>query len=258
MTGTSHAQRSTGEGYDCVVRRRRCRRPERGDGLRPSSTPDTAAGRWRAQQPAGIGTSAGYSGHDGTPPSELYELARRQLSAYPAVETKDGVAAAAGIEVDQFVITLSGGGEVRTRALVLATGMDYEVPDVPGFAELWGGAVFHCPFCHGWDVRDRRVAVYGPSEIATQTRNPARRRGPTHVFTVDPGDIGRARLDDGALQALVRHDGDEVACDAVLVHAPLRARGQLAQDLGLALTEDGLVRGRRGDAHERPRRLRGW
>jgi thioredoxin reductase len=36
-----------------------------------------------------------------------------------------------------------------------------EVPDVPGFAELWGGAVFHCPFCHGWEVRDRPVVVYG-------------------------------------------------------------------------------------------------
>ena len=118
--------------------------------------------------------------------------------------------------------------------------MDYEVPDVPGFAELWGGAVFHCPFCHGWDVRDRRVAVYGPSEIATRLAT-LLTAWTDDVITVDPGDIGRARVEDGALQALVRHDGDEVACDAVLVHAPLRPRGQLSQDLGLTLTEDGFV-----------------
>jgi len=239
MTGTSHAQRSTDEGYDCVVvgggvaglsaamvLGRARRRTLLLDGGGQSNRPASHVG--------------GLLGHDGTPPSELYELARRQLSAYPAIETKDGVAAAAGIEFDRFVITLSGGGEVRARALVLATGMDYEVPDVPGFAELWGGAVFHCPFCHGWDVRDRRVAVYGPSEIATRLAT-LLTAWTDDVFTVDPGDIDRARLDDGALQALVRHDGDEVACDAVLVHAPLRARGRLAQDLGLALTEDGLI-----------------
>ena len=39
-------------------------------------------------------------------------------------------------------------------------------PDVPGFAELWGDAVFHCPFCHGWDVRDRPVAVFAAPEVA--------------------------------------------------------------------------------------------
>ena len=239
MTGTSHAQRSTDEGYDCVVvgggvaglsaamvLGRARRRTLLLDGGGQSNRPASHVG--------------GLLGHDGTPPSELYELARRQLSAYPAIETKDEVAAAAGTGFDQFVITLSGGGEVRTRALVLATGMDYEVPDVPGFAELWGGAVFHCPFCHGWDVRDRRVAVYGPSEIATRLAT-LLTAWTDDVFTVDPGDIGRARLDDGALQALVRHDGDEVACDAVLVHAPLRARGRLSQDLGLALTGDGLI-----------------
>ncbi len=46
--------------------------------------------------------------------------------------------------------------------------MDYEVPDVPGFLEHWGGAVFHCPFCHGWEVRDRPLVVYGDGTVAEQ------------------------------------------------------------------------------------------
>jgi choline dehydrogenase-like flavoprotein len=109
----------------------------------------------------------GLLGHDGTPPAELYELARAQVAAYDAVALRDAEAVDARAEGDGFAVVLGdGGGEVRARALVLATGMAYEVPDVPGFAELWGGAVFHCPFCHGWDVRDRPLVVYGAGEVA--------------------------------------------------------------------------------------------
>jgi thioredoxin reductase len=109
----------------------------------------------------------GLLGHDGTPPGEFYELARAQVAAYEAVTLRDAEAVDARAEGDGFAVVLNGGGgEVRARALVLATGMEYEVPDVPGFAELWGGAVFHCPFCHGWDVRDRPVVVYGEGEVA--------------------------------------------------------------------------------------------
>ena len=128
----------------------------------------------------------GLLGHDGTPPAELYELARRQVSVYPTIEVRDALAAGARVDGDEFVVALSSeAGEVRTRSLVLASGMDYEVPDVPGFAELWGGAVFHCPFCHGWDVRDQRVAVYGPADVATRLAT-LLTAWTDEVITVDP------------------------------------------------------------------------
>jgi thioredoxin reductase len=183
----------------------------------------------------------GLLGHDGTPPAELYELARAQVAAYDAVALRDAEAVDARAEGDGFAVVLGdGGGEVRARVLVLATGMAYEVPDVPGFAELWGGAVFHCPFCHGWDVRDRPLVVYGAGEVAD--RQAALLAAWTDdVTVVDPGDLAGLRVEDGALQAVVRRDGSEVRCDAVLVHAPLRRRDALPERLGLALTDDGLV-----------------
>lgn len=182
----------------------------------------------------------GLLGHDGTPPGELYERARAQLAPYDAVVVRDAEAVDARAEGDGFVVTLGDGEEVRARALILATGMAYEVPDVPGFADLWGDAVFHCPFCHGWDVRDRPVAVYGAGEIAErQVRLLA--AWTDNVTVVDPGDVTGVRVENGALQGLVRRDGSEVPCDAVLVHAPLRRRDSLAERLGLALTEDGFV-----------------
>src|SRR3712207_6254805 len=118
--------------------------------------------------------------------------------------------------------------------------MDYEVPDVPGFREHWGGAVFHCPFCHGWEVRDRRLVVYGDGAVAE--RQAALLRGwSSDVTVVDPADVAGLRVADGTVRAVVRDDGSELPCDAVLVHAPLRRRDRLPERLGVALTEDGLV-----------------
>ncbi len=182
----------------------------------------------------------GLLGHDGTSPAELYELARTQVLAYESVAIHDAEVIEARADGDGFVVVLADRDELRTRSLVLATGMSYEVPEVPGFAELWGDAVFHCPFCHGWDVRDRPVAVYGSGEIADRLATLL--AGWTDDVTiVDPAEVAGVRVEDGSLRAVVRHDGSEVACDAVLVHAPLRQRGRLAQSLGLELTDEGFV-----------------
>lgn len=182
----------------------------------------------------------GLLGHDGTPPEELYELGREQVGAYETVEFRDGLVTAARVDGDEFIAALDGDAEVRARSLVLATGMSYEVPDVPGFAELWGDAVFHCPFCHGWDVRDRPVAVFAPPEVAEKLATLL--TGWTDdVTVVDPGDVATTRIESGELRALVMHDGSEVPCDAVLVHAELRRRDRLAEQLGLELTENGFV-----------------
>jgi thioredoxin reductase len=182
----------------------------------------------------------GLLGQEGTPPDELYVRARDQLALYDEVVIRDAEAVDARAEGDGFVVVIGDGGEVRTRTVVLATGMDYEVPDVPGFREHWGGAVFHCPFCHGWEVRDRTLVVYGDGAVAE--RQAALLRGwSSDVTVVDPGEVAGLRVEDGTVRAVVRHDGSEVACDAVLVHAPLRRRGRLPERLGLTLTEDGRV-----------------
>jgi thioredoxin reductase len=182
----------------------------------------------------------GLLGHDGTPPGELYELGRAQVAAYETVTFRDTEAVAARAEGDGFAVVLGDGDEVRTRALVLASGMDYELPDVPGFAELWGGAVFHCPFCHGWDVRDRPIVVYGAGEIA-EMQATLLAAWTDDVTVVDPAEVAGLRVEDGTLRAVQRHDGSEIPCEAVLVYAPLRRRGALPERLGLALTGDGLV-----------------
>jgi thioredoxin reductase len=182
----------------------------------------------------------GLLGHDGISPAELYARGREQLAAHDSVVLRDAEAVDARADGDAFVVTLVDGEEVRARALILATGMDYEVPDVPDFREHWGEGVFHCPFCHGWEVRERPLVVYGRGEGAE--RQAAILGGWTNDITVvDPDEVAGLRSENGSVRAVVRHDGSEVPCDAVLVQPSLRPRSALPERLGLELTDDGLV-----------------
>jgi thioredoxin reductase len=100
--------------------------------------------------------------------------------------------------------------------------------------------VFHCPFCHGWEVRDRAVVVYGWGEFV-ERHVTLLAAWTDDVTVVDPADVAGVRVEDGVLQAVLCRDGSELLCDAVLVPALLRRRGALPEQLGLALTEGGFV-----------------
>ncbi len=104
----------------------------------------------------GIG---GLLGHDGRPPAELYAAGRRELAAYPSVEVRSGQVVGGERCEAGFVLELSGGVHEAARRVLLATGMDYRLPDLPGIGERWGRSVFHCPFCHGWEMRDQPLGV---------------------------------------------------------------------------------------------------
>lgn len=101
---------------------------------------------------------------DGTPPAELLRIGRKQLAPYD-VTIRDECATDVRRTDSEFFVTLQN-DEVRARAIVLAIGVRDVLPDVPGFQELWGSGVFHCPYCHGWEVAGRPLAIYGRGEAA--------------------------------------------------------------------------------------------
>jgi thioredoxin reductase len=107
----------------------------------------------------------GFLTRDGVPPLEFREIARSQLAAYPNVELWDVAASQAGCRNDgTFGVTLETGEELQARTLVLATGVIDELPPLAGLDRLYGKSVFHCPYCDGWEWRDRALAVYGRGE----------------------------------------------------------------------------------------------
>jgi thioredoxin reductase len=108
----------------------------------------------------------GFFSRDGIRPDELLKVGREQLEPYPSVEVRSARATGTSGETGSFEVTLDDGAVVRARKLLLATGVVDELPDKPGFEELWGRGVYHCPYCHGWEVRDRPLAVLNPGERA--------------------------------------------------------------------------------------------
>jgi thioredoxin reductase len=112
-------------------------------------------------------TSHGFLGQDGRTPAAILETARAQVLAYPtAALRRDEATRAVKHERGGFGVELASGGSVHARRLVLATGVVDELPDVPGLRERWGVSVLHCPYCHGYEVADRRLGVLAVGEMS--------------------------------------------------------------------------------------------
>ena len=101
-----------------------------------------------------------YLTRDGTPPAELLALGRAEVEGYGGRVIHGQALSTVRID-GGFAVTLDDGSEVEGRRLVIATGAWDELPDIPGVAEGWGHTVIHCPYCHGWEVRDQRIGVLG-------------------------------------------------------------------------------------------------
>src|SRR5436190_8546408 len=104
---------------------------------------------------------------DGISPAELLKIGREQLEPY-AVEWHDGRVDEAEKVETGFKVTLGKDKVVVARKLVLATGVTDKLPDIPGIRDWWGIGVLHCPFCHGWEVRDEPWACIAPAEHAVE------------------------------------------------------------------------------------------
>jgi thioredoxin reductase len=107
-----------------------------------------------------------YLGRDGTPPGDLLTAARAEVAGYGG-EVVSGDAVSAAREDDGFAVSLADGRTVHGRRLLVTTGLVDELPEVPGLRERWGHDVLHCPYCHGWEVRDQPIGVLstGPGGV---------------------------------------------------------------------------------------------
>ena len=199
----------------------------------------------------GIG---GLLGHDQRPPDELYTLGRRELEAYPSVAVREGVVTRAErLDDDAFRLELADGGVETTRRVLLATGMDYRPRPIRGLDELWGRSVFHCPFCHGWEVRDQPLAALGDGERGLHVALLLRgwsddvvllTDGPSNLAAsdlerlaaggvqVDNRPVSELVAENGELVAIAFADGGRLPRRGLLVAAPLQQRSELAAQLG--------------------------
>ncbi len=207
----------------------------------------------------GIG---GLLGRDGVGPIDFYRACRQELTRYPSIELRDGGVVGGGRQAGGVVLDLADGSQERARRVLLATGMDYERPAVAGIEERWGRSVFHCPFCHGWEVRDRRLGVLGCGTVGARRALLLREWSKTVTLYAN----GPSRLEDadakqlvvagvvvderpvvellgpgGELTAVRFADGTASECHGLLIPVVLKQRSGLAETLGVALGEPGPV-----------------
>jgi thioredoxin reductase len=201
----------------------------------------------------------GFLTRDGTPPAEMRRIGREQLAPY-GVEVRDDQAVSIEGERDCFRVALASGG-VEARRVLLCVGMIDDLPALPGYRELWGKSIFVCPYCHGWEVRERPFGCLLPSaawvdyalflrgwtsdvlvftdgrfEVPPEMRERLARAG----LGLDERRIRRL-VGSEHLEAVEMEDGARVARDALFARPPQRQTA-LVQESGVALDEQGFVK----------------
>lgn len=201
----------------------------------------------------------GYLGREGLPPSELAAIGREEVRSYGGEVIQGRVLDITRTSDGTFRVELAGGNSIVARRVLAATGLVDELPDIEGVAEHWGRDVIHCPFCHGFEVRDQRLVqivthpanlhaaglfrqlterltlvLHGGVEVNAPELEPLRSAG---VTVVDARAHRIVAGDDGRVSGVELADGTHLDADAVVVGTRFRVRAEPFASLGLALTE---------------------
>lgn len=203
--------------------------------------------------------SHGFLGQDGRAPADILATGRAEVLAYPTTAFLADEATHARAASDGFELHLASGSVVAARRLILATGVADDLPDIPGLRERWGVSVLHCPYCHGYEVADRRFGVLARGETAVhQALLVTDWSADVTLFThgvAQPDAEQRAvlaargvRIDERPVSALVGEgtelsaarveDGTTVPIDALFTQVRTRMASPLAEQLGCEI-EDG-------------------
>ncbi len=198
----------------------------------------------------------GFLSRDGMPPAELLAVGRDEVAHYGVELIADRVAT---VEPG-FFVHLAGGPVLESRRVLVATGVGDELPEIPGVRERWGRDLLHCPYCHGWEVRDQPLGVLGTHPLAAEHAQLVRQWSDDVVFfahTAELAPADRARLEardivvvDGEVARLVVEndglvgvelgDGRVVARTAVFIRPGNRPHDDgLLAGLGCELDEAG-------------------
>lgn len=200
----------------------------------------------------------GFLSRDGINPRELLAIARAEAAHYGVTVIHARVLAASGDLAQGFEVTLDDGTQLRGRRLLITTGLTDELPVVEGLRERWGRDVLHCPFCHGWEVRDQAIGILGngpwsvhqallfrqwSSNITLFLNNRVDLAGAeteqlaARGIRVVGGAVESVRVEQDMLRGVALAGGPEFALEALVVGPRVHARLEAFAGLGLAPSE---------------------
>lgn len=197
--------------------------------------------------------SHGFLTRDGQPAADIAAEGRANVAAYPNVDWHDGTATSARQDGDAFVVELDGAATVRAARLVLATGVRDDLPPIDGLAERWGKSVFHCPYCHGYELNEGRIGVLASGPLSVHQAQMLPHWGQVTFFTngVCPLDDAQrtdlqARgvvVDDTPVRRLVNvatvvlEDGRQEIMTGLFTYGRVHMTSPIAEQLGCAFDQ---------------------
>jgi thioredoxin reductase len=210
-----------------------------------------------------------YLTQEGVAPSQLLATGRAEVTRYGGELVRGSVATAERLADGRFRLVLDGGTAVEADRLLVTTGLVDELPPVPGLAERWGREVLHCPYCHGWEVRDQAIGILATGPMAVHQALMWRQwsddvtlflhTGPepseeeyeqlaARGIAVVDGRVTSVQVTDDRLSGVVLESGHAIARQALVVAPRFTARATFLAGLGLEPSEqevNGVVIGTR-------------
>lgn len=200
--------------------------------------------------------------HDGKTPKEISELAKKDVEKYSTVQFYDGTVISIKRNTLGFEIETFDGEKFQARKVILASGVKDIMPDIPGFAECWGISVLHCPYCHGYEVKNEETGILADGDMAYEfsklifnmTKNLTLfTNGKTQLtveqieklksnnINLNEGKIEKIEHKNGQLQKIVFKNGNDISLKVLYAKIPFEQNVNISQSLDCKLTEQGYI-----------------
>jgi len=200
---------------------------------------------------------------DGETPKAIWEKARAQVEKYKTVNFYSGLATAGAKTDTGFSISTEAGDTFYANKIIIASGISDQMPNIPGFAECWGISVIHCPYCHGYEVRNEPTGILSNGDLAFEftklihhwtkdltllSNGPAdltaeqKQKLQSHNIALVEKEIEAIDHHNGYINYVVFKDGSKLALKALYAKIPFVQHSEIPAQLGCELTEHGFIK----------------
>lgn len=199
---------------------------------------------------------------DGKTPTKISNIARQQVAKYHTVKFHQGKALKGAKNKNGFQVEMESGQKLEAKKLIFATGIKDQMPDIKGFSACWGISVVHCPYCHGYEIKNEvtgilsngDIAVHYASLISNLTKSltiftngkstiaPEKiRELESHHISIIETEIDSIAHKNGQMENLVFKNGSSAALKALYANVPFKQHTDIPEGLGCELTEQGFL-----------------
>ncbi|WP_431610984.1 NAD(P)/FAD-dependent oxidoreductase [Chryseobacterium sp. 'Rf worker isolate 10'] len=201
--------------------------------------------------------------HDGKTPAEITKLAKEDVEKYDTIQFYNGMVVKTKKTTEGFEVETSSNEMFYAKKLIIASGVKDMMPEIPGFAECWGISVIHCPYCHGYEVKNEITGILSNGDMgyefsklifnltknltlftngkASLSKEQIEKLNQNKII-LNEDEIKEIKHENGVIQKLVFKNDEEVSLQALYAKIPFEQNINVSADLGCELTEQGFIK----------------